>query len=307
MDKEINVLALVKGEERFIFLFDDENRDETLRQLARFAANPELDFSWYDAAMLSRKIRDAVPTDDDYLVNDEFDSLVHRRLSITMVGFVRSAIAQFLKYLANERNASDLTIKAYREDLFGLVEWLEATRGERAGTGCSVAAGLTDLSSGLAGSWVRAGLRLLANSPRCAAFIDSRCGRELPPAIPPSRYEIRDSKGNCHTSCPTMKSVVCCWPHRPVTSPGCAIARFWKRSTPRVCVSVNWLPCETATSIASNRSCGCGARAARNASVRWGRMLSKRSMLTPANACGLRKRSHSGGPHPYLSTASAGS
>ncbi len=42
---------------------------------------------------------------------------------------MRSAIAQFLKYLANERNASALTVKAYREDLFGLVEWLEATRG----------------------------------------------------------------------------------------------------------------------------------------------------------------------------------
>ena len=75
MDREINVLALVKGEERFIFLFDDENRDETLRQLARFASNPELDFSWYDAAMLSRKIRDAVPTDDDAMASKEFDSL----------------------------------------------------------------------------------------------------------------------------------------------------------------------------------------------------------------------------------------
>jgi hypothetical protein len=75
MDQEVNVLALVKGEEKFIFLFDDENRDETLRQLARFAADPELDFSWYDAAMLSRKIRDAVPSDDDLFANDEFDSL----------------------------------------------------------------------------------------------------------------------------------------------------------------------------------------------------------------------------------------
>jgi len=75
MDQEINVLALVKGNERFIFLFDDQNRDETLRQLARFAADPELDFSWYDAAMLSRKIRDAVPSDDDSLASQEFDSL----------------------------------------------------------------------------------------------------------------------------------------------------------------------------------------------------------------------------------------
>ncbi|MCP4885795.1 MAG: hypothetical protein ACPGLY_03175 [Rubripirellula sp.] len=75
MDREINVLALVKGEERFIFLFDDQNRDETLRQLARFAANPEVDFSWYDAAMLSRKIRDAVPSDEDIVASKEFDSL----------------------------------------------------------------------------------------------------------------------------------------------------------------------------------------------------------------------------------------
>ncbi|MGB7345327.1 MAG: tyrosine recombinase XerC [Pirellulaceae bacterium] len=42
---------------------------------------------------------------------------------------MRSSIAQFLKYLATERNASDLTIKAYREDLMGLVDWLDATHG----------------------------------------------------------------------------------------------------------------------------------------------------------------------------------
>lgn len=61
MGQEINVLALVKGEERYIFLFDDSNRTETLRMLGRYAADPELSFSWYDAAMLSQKIRDALP------------------------------------------------------------------------------------------------------------------------------------------------------------------------------------------------------------------------------------------------------
>ncbi|XZE55135.1 hypothetical protein SH139x_001131 [Planctomycetaceae bacterium SH139] len=60
MDKEVNVLALVKGEQRYLFLFDDENRTETLRTLGRFAADPDLDFTWYDAAVLSRKIREAV-------------------------------------------------------------------------------------------------------------------------------------------------------------------------------------------------------------------------------------------------------
>ncbi|QDV69625.1 hypothetical protein Poly24_33410 [Rosistilla carotiformis] len=61
MDKEINVLALVKGEEKFIFLYDDANRTETLRLLGRFAADPEIDFTWYDAAVLSKRIRDSIP------------------------------------------------------------------------------------------------------------------------------------------------------------------------------------------------------------------------------------------------------
>ena len=63
MSKEINVLALVKGEEQYIFLFDDSNRTETLRTLGRYAANPELSFTWFDAAVLSEKIRQAFPVD----------------------------------------------------------------------------------------------------------------------------------------------------------------------------------------------------------------------------------------------------
>jgi hypothetical protein len=55
--QDINVLALVKGSERYIFLFDDDNRAETLRTLGRYASNPELSFTWYDAAVLSQKIR----------------------------------------------------------------------------------------------------------------------------------------------------------------------------------------------------------------------------------------------------------
>ena len=61
MTRDINVLALVKGEERYIFLFDDGNRSEALRTLGRFASNPELSFTWYDAAVLSQKIRKISP------------------------------------------------------------------------------------------------------------------------------------------------------------------------------------------------------------------------------------------------------
>ena len=57
MSREINVLALVKGQERYVFLYDDESRAEALRVLGRYASNPELSFTWYDAAVLSQKIR----------------------------------------------------------------------------------------------------------------------------------------------------------------------------------------------------------------------------------------------------------
>ena len=57
MTQDINVLALVKGEERYIFLYDDESPQALLQQLGRFAADPELSFSWYDAAVLSQRVR----------------------------------------------------------------------------------------------------------------------------------------------------------------------------------------------------------------------------------------------------------
>ena len=57
MSDDINVLALLKGEERYVFLYDDENRPETLRTLGRFASDPDLSFNWYDAAVLSQRIR----------------------------------------------------------------------------------------------------------------------------------------------------------------------------------------------------------------------------------------------------------
>jgi len=57
MQRGINVIALVKDEERYIFLYDDESAPALLQTLGRFAGNPELSFSWYDAAVLSQKVR----------------------------------------------------------------------------------------------------------------------------------------------------------------------------------------------------------------------------------------------------------
>jgi hypothetical protein len=61
VNDDINVLALVKGRERYIFLYEDSQRAEALRTLGRFASNPELSFTWYDAAVLSQKVRQSAP------------------------------------------------------------------------------------------------------------------------------------------------------------------------------------------------------------------------------------------------------
>lgn len=60
-DGDIDVLVLIKGEERYVFQFTRETRYECLRTLGRFAANPELSFTWYDAAILGQKVRAMYP------------------------------------------------------------------------------------------------------------------------------------------------------------------------------------------------------------------------------------------------------
>ena len=59
MTRELYVLALVKGTERFLFLFDDrdDTANELLQQFGRLAADPDVSFTWYDAAVLSQKLR----------------------------------------------------------------------------------------------------------------------------------------------------------------------------------------------------------------------------------------------------------
>jgi hypothetical protein len=57
MTQEVNVLALVKGSERYVFLYDDESRAELLQQFGRYASRSDLSFSWHDAVLLSRKLR----------------------------------------------------------------------------------------------------------------------------------------------------------------------------------------------------------------------------------------------------------
>lgn len=53
----LNTIAIAKGNERYIFVYDDANRAECLRTMGRFASNPDLSFTWFDCAQASQRIR----------------------------------------------------------------------------------------------------------------------------------------------------------------------------------------------------------------------------------------------------------
>ena len=57
MQQGVNVLALVKDSERYVFLYEDESHSALLETLGRYAADTELSFTWYDAAVLSQRVR----------------------------------------------------------------------------------------------------------------------------------------------------------------------------------------------------------------------------------------------------------
>ena len=54
---DINVVGVRKAGESFLFLYRDDQSEDVLRSIGRTASQDELDFSWYDAAVLSQKVR----------------------------------------------------------------------------------------------------------------------------------------------------------------------------------------------------------------------------------------------------------
>ena len=55
MGRELNVLALVKGEERYVYVYDDASRSDLLDTFRAHAAEPALSLNFFDAAVLTRK------------------------------------------------------------------------------------------------------------------------------------------------------------------------------------------------------------------------------------------------------------
>lgn len=56
------VTVLFKGGERYYFIYDDsvESLAAALRAAGRYASNKELSFTWFDAAVVSQRIRATV-------------------------------------------------------------------------------------------------------------------------------------------------------------------------------------------------------------------------------------------------------
>jgi hypothetical protein len=57
VNNELNVLALFKGSERFIYVYDDNSREELLDIIRDAAADPSVSVNWFDAAVLTERAR----------------------------------------------------------------------------------------------------------------------------------------------------------------------------------------------------------------------------------------------------------
>lgn len=60
MALEVNVLALLKGQEKYVFVYDDISHPELLRTIRDQAADPELSLTWFDVNVLTKKAHDQI-------------------------------------------------------------------------------------------------------------------------------------------------------------------------------------------------------------------------------------------------------
>lgn len=55
MQRELNVLALHKGTEHYLFLYDDSSLPNLVDAFRQFASDQDLSFNWFDAAVMTEK------------------------------------------------------------------------------------------------------------------------------------------------------------------------------------------------------------------------------------------------------------
>ena len=55
--EELNVIVLMKGDERYVFLYDDKSADSLSQIFGKYATDESLSFTFYDATILNHKVR----------------------------------------------------------------------------------------------------------------------------------------------------------------------------------------------------------------------------------------------------------
>jgi hypothetical protein len=109
---------------------------------------------------------------------------------------MQAAIAQFLRFLTVERNAAELTVKSYREDLLALDEYLGQAYQRSADP-----AEITPLDlRGYVSAMHEAGYGPSSSSPN---------GKGLPAAILPSRFGILAPTASSPTFSRARRSASC--------------------------------------------------------------------------------------------------
>jgi hypothetical protein len=70
--REFNVLALIKGEECYVYVYDDASRAPLLETFRTQAGDPNLSLNWFDAAVLAQKAREQAAAAPPLTVSSRF-------------------------------------------------------------------------------------------------------------------------------------------------------------------------------------------------------------------------------------------
>ena len=58
LTRPVNVVAIIRGNEQYVILYRDGLEADVVRQLGVWASEPELEFTWFNAAKAAREIRE---------------------------------------------------------------------------------------------------------------------------------------------------------------------------------------------------------------------------------------------------------
>ena len=70
-NKDFHVLALVKGDHQFVYIFDEMGWDELVETLCQQAEDINLEFSWFDAALLSHRAKSQIESANEANTNSD--------------------------------------------------------------------------------------------------------------------------------------------------------------------------------------------------------------------------------------------